>query len=205
MLGPSAWWDAAQLTGLSDGDPVGTLTDASGNGKNATGATTARPTYKMGIINSKPVLRFDGVDDKLSFAAVAVQEAYVVCNYTGGALFADYSGLLTFASTTSAFRGEYAVRTWRSNGGVDGMFGSNIRVNGALTNNLVTLSAFAISDGFSASGINLDGEIGHDYGAAARFWAGDVAEIICFGSTLSVVNRTLLRAYLSVKYNITVA
>jgi hypothetical protein len=40
--------------------------DASGNGRDATqGTGAAKPTYRTNVVNGKPVVRFDGVDDEL--------------------------------------------------------------------------------------------------------------------------------------------
>lgn len=51
---------------LNDADPVGTWTDSSGLGNNATQGTAGfKPLYKVGILNGKPVVRFDGTDDKI--------------------------------------------------------------------------------------------------------------------------------------------
>src|SRR5262245_37132262 len=62
-------WLRADALGLNDGDPVGTWTDGSGNGRDLTQATAAKkPTYKTNIVNGKPVVRFDGVDDRLKAA-----------------------------------------------------------------------------------------------------------------------------------------
>lgn len=61
-----AWFKADGITGLNDGDPVGTWTDSSPNGKHATQSTGSfRPSYKTNIIAGKPVVRFDGTDDRL--------------------------------------------------------------------------------------------------------------------------------------------
>ncbi len=62
------WLDATRISGLNDGDPVATWSDlsGSGSGNDATQATSSkRPLYKVGIVNGKPVVRFDGVDDDL--------------------------------------------------------------------------------------------------------------------------------------------
>src|SRR5215831_11869900 len=61
-----AWW-AADLMTASDGAAVGTWPDQSGNGIDATQATSGnKPIYKVNIINGLPALLFDGVDDFLS-------------------------------------------------------------------------------------------------------------------------------------------
>src|SRR5574343_1369214 len=60
------WLVAADITGLNDGDAVATWEDSSGNNRDASQATGAnRPTYKTNIVNSLPVVRFDGSDDYL--------------------------------------------------------------------------------------------------------------------------------------------
>ena len=57
-------WVAADDLSLSDADPVVTWVDRSGSGNDLSAATTGqRPVYKTSIINSLPVVRFDGVDD----------------------------------------------------------------------------------------------------------------------------------------------
>jgi len=59
-------WVAADDLSLSDGDPVVTWVDQSGSGNDLTAATTGqRPVYKTSIINSLPVVRFDGVNDHM--------------------------------------------------------------------------------------------------------------------------------------------
>ena len=54
------WLDVSQLTGFSDGDDVATWTDFSGNTNNGTvnGATATSLTYRTGVINGYPVIRF---------------------------------------------------------------------------------------------------------------------------------------------------
>lgn len=64
------WLDASQLAGLSDGDPVSSWTDVAG-GNNAVQATSEkRPTYRTGVLNGCPVVRFDGGDALATTSAV---------------------------------------------------------------------------------------------------------------------------------------
>lgn len=59
--------DAAKTTAAGDGDVVGAWADKSGQGNDATQATTSKKTsYHTGILNGKPVVRFDGTDDRLT-------------------------------------------------------------------------------------------------------------------------------------------
>src|SRR5690606_16131545 len=57
-----AWWKADALT-LADDDPVATWPDSSGNGHDLAQATSdRRPTFKAGVLNGRPIVRFDGGD-----------------------------------------------------------------------------------------------------------------------------------------------
>jgi hypothetical protein len=60
LSGLTLWLDAAAITGLADGDPVSSWHDISAFSGDAIQATTAnQPTYKTGIQNGLPVVRFD--------------------------------------------------------------------------------------------------------------------------------------------------
>lgn len=64
---PAAWWNAADIDGLADGDPIASWADSSGNGATmAQSLPASRPLYKINILNGLPVVRFDGLDDYLS-------------------------------------------------------------------------------------------------------------------------------------------
>lgn len=54
------WIDATQETGFSNNDPVGTLSDFSGNNNNSSAQTGSnRCTYNTNVVNSKPGFSFD--------------------------------------------------------------------------------------------------------------------------------------------------
>jgi hypothetical protein len=94
------WWKADSLV-LNDGDPVSTWNDSKGT-NNLTGVTTARPLYKANIFGTKPVVRFDGTDDLMTFASTLTFNraskftAFVVIApdhpVTAGILFGQNSG-----------------------------------------------------------------------------------------------------------------
>jgi len=63
-----AWrFESDSIVGLADADAVATWPDTSGNGRDATQTTPAdRPTYRTGIYNGKPAVRFvDASEDRL--------------------------------------------------------------------------------------------------------------------------------------------
>lgn len=67
LSGLVLWLRADTIADRLDGDTVQTWKDESGQGNHMTQATAAkRPIYKTGIVNGKPVVRFDGADDVLA-------------------------------------------------------------------------------------------------------------------------------------------
>ncbi len=77
VSGLQGWWKAdagvysdAGSTPANDNDTVQQWNDQSGNGRHFSQATaTNRPTYRTAIVNGKPVIRFDGVDNFMATAA----------------------------------------------------------------------------------------------------------------------------------------
>ena len=70
ISGLKLWLKADAITGLSDGDPVTTWSDSSGQGNDATQSTAGqKPLYKTAIQNSLPAVRFDATDDVLKTQA----------------------------------------------------------------------------------------------------------------------------------------
>jgi hypothetical protein len=110
IAGLQLWLDASQIVGLNDGDPVATWSDLSGNANNATQATASnKPTYKTNQINSRPVVRFDGVDDFMTYAnqlftftgdatVFAVLKVASAPALYFPAIISDYTGLTTTCS-----------------------------------------------------------------------------------------------------------
>ena len=65
------WVDANRLT-LTNGTPVSSFTDVSGNGNNFAQSTSAkRPVYTTNVVNGLPALLYDGVDDELLTGSIA--------------------------------------------------------------------------------------------------------------------------------------
>lgn len=202
---PATWFqdDAGTTPAVSDGDPVGRIDDKSGNARHATQATgTRRGALKLAVQNGKPVVRFDGVDDYLTFATnFTLGTAFVVANFTGGATFPTFNAILASTTNQGVFRGAPGTTSWRSNGPpTDGVLGATLAVDGVTTLNLVTLSAFHVSDG-TVVPLTLAGyELGRDSADDTRAWQGDLCELILYDTALSAGNRALVRAYLKAKW-----
>lgn len=86
-------WLKADALGLANNDPVSSWTDSSGSLHHATSTGGARPTFKTAIINSLPVLRFDGSDDYMIVSGLTkgIFTAFYVYNASTGGIFVEHS------------------------------------------------------------------------------------------------------------------
>jgi hypothetical protein len=198
--GITFWLRADAITGLSDGTPVASWADVSGNNRNATQVTEAnKPLYKTGILNNLPVLRFDGSNDILTLASHTLQSLFIVSRYALAGTFPTYKGLfdrgtnsayliLTETSVTTIINVAAAYNnTWR---------------NGDQTNNLYPINNWSILSVVSPGAITDSWEIGNDLTAAGRAWNGDIAEVIGYSGALTNDQRVAVQNYLNAKYSI---
>jgi len=91
--------DARYITGLSDGDLVGTWADRSGNGNDVTSSGGNRPTYKVAIQGGQPVLRFDGSDDRLLNTAISFGTSYTISAVANVSSSSSYRRLVHISSS----------------------------------------------------------------------------------------------------------
>ena len=208
------FWVAGDLgLSLSDADPVALWPDQSGNGNDLTqGVGVKQPTYKISIVNGKPIVRFDGIDDFLAvgFALVQPEHVFYVFNLVvdaAGVYMSDGSGvnLMGFlrdgaGPTVGLFAGAVGVGLRPINIGTfhiaSCLFNgasSEIRIDGGNddTGNV------GANDG---AGISL-GMLGNGTTNAAQV---DFAEVIVYSSALSDGNRGLVEIYLANKYGISI-
>lgn len=143
------WLAADRLAGLADGAAIATWPDQSGKGNNATQATTAnKPTYKTGILNGRPVVRFDGGDwlsggDILDFDYTDKFTIFVVHKNTAGAGDQSLMGKLDSASPFQGWELAYTPDTKIAAGVVSDWTTNNalwLEYNTTLTSNhIVTM------------------------------------------------------------------
>lgn len=229
ISGLALWLDASQITGLVDGDPVPSWTDLAGTNHAAQATSAARPVYKTSIVNSRPVVRFDGVDDQLQTPAFAF--------YTGGqytlvavtklnagtetrhVLNSDNNGgtgprifqfrlagpdlqFIGFSNNnnTNASDTQPATRTnWNVLSGIRRASNVQAYTNGA-SNGATALSGTPTGNPRSIA-------IGNQviYGQAGNaYLSGDVAEVIVYNTALSDTDHASVVAYLGDKYGITI-
>jgi hypothetical protein len=214
IAGLDGWFKADSLA-LADGAAVGSWTDSSENANHAVQSTAAaKPTYKTGILNGKPVVRFDGGDTLesplqsnakpgtlfvvvtptlsgvyLSMVSGASAQAFLLRINPGSVMELVSSGtaLIATDSTTQAVEGTVIAVTYSATGAY--AFYTNGAAGASGTNN-VALVASNVQIGSDAGGLP---------------FVGDIAEILFYDSVLSASDRGSVTSYLGTKYGITVA
>lgn len=230
-IGTVALWLKAQcITGLNDGDSVGTWPDNSGNSNDASQATASqKPTWEKNEINGFPIVRFDGSNDCMS---ISWHGSLDVPQYTFMAIVkpTDQAGLTTMfelydkgspAGFNLEFQSAENPRIVHSDnvGGQTQVLSSGTEVS-VSEFSLLTFISYASNDHkYRVNGAAdtsstttranvLDsacvGRIGCHYGAVVeqRFQAMDLAELVLWDGALSDANRDLAEEWLMDKYGI---
>jgi len=221
ISGLMSWISADTITGLNDGDPVASWLDRTANLNNFTAAGTARPTYKTGIVNGKPVVRFDGTTDDMTgplqsaVATVDLMQVFMVYNRrssTGSQqellstsvtlMFENIAGSLYTArnrdgtgnedSPIATTPGSWRIATYSHQAG-------NIRAgsNDTRDASLVSTPSGSVAAGF-ATALHLGASNG-----STLFGAIDVAEVLIYNVSLTEAQRENIESYLANKYGIT--
>ncbi len=207
------WWLKADSLALSDGDAVSSWSDSSGNGYTATQGTGAnQPIYKASILNGKPVVRFDGSNDKLTTASIAhgidTGDMFYAGVIKAPGTLSGYKGMCDSGIDLPAFLINGTKVDWYLSG--DKVFaGTTLSVNTWYTiivrrfggtlesyvNGVVDTTTFSNS----ASIANNAMTIGDEGGGGGSPWNGDMTELM-MGKSLSDADRDLLTTYLRTKY-----
>jgi hypothetical protein len=209
IAGLQLWLKADSLS-LNDADPVTTWADQSGNGRDAGQAVAAnKPIYKVNIVNGKPVVRFDGVNDVMTTAAsFGVRTIFYAVTYTSGVIWGSSLDLTYFGvnvathylymgpggggvTTVGDEPGAWHIWTGKySSGAGQGI----IRLDG-------TQAGTGTHEADTATGTTFIG----NRELADLPLAGDLAELIGYSGYLSDANCLSVERYLGTKYGITVA
>jgi len=210
FAGLIVWLAARMETAFADNDDVGTWTDHSGLGHDATQATADnKPHYKTGIINGNAVLRFDGTNDTMTLGDLSAH-------------FATAATVFVVASACS----QYNLYTTHSNGDADiywntsgtGYFGPfrTGRYEGwpavvpTTGNHLWVVKSVTgvggyevIIDNISKGVQNATHAAGTAHGLSEnKRLTGDIAEVILYDTVLSAGNIDIIEAYLNAIYAI---
>lgn len=210
-----AWYDADQITGLSDNDPISSWSDSSGNGRTLTqGTSTLRPVYNTGVQNSLPVTTWDGGDSLINAGSASSQPwtVFIVCSadlaspttnqflfdsessssarcagYTRDSSSDDFS---VFAGSEQAARGyttDPVILVFYFNGN-----SSYIRLNGSQSGNVAAGSN-------QWQPLTLGARFGDTEG-----WDGWIGEVIIYNQTITGTNISTIESELSTKWGITI-
>lgn len=225
ISGITFWLPADAISGLSDGGAIGTWTDQSDEENNAIQSNADRkPLYKTNIVNGKPVVRFDGTDDFLTFPIS------MCSGFTAGEIFIVVR-INTDPPVDQAQSGLYDFGFFNDAGGAthfpftDGKIYDDF---GSFSNRKTTVDpATDLSSGFhiynvtSAANLwtsRLDGVqlfttatnsvffsslpfLGKSHANDGDFFLdGDIAEAIMYSVALSIANRAKILDYLQNKY-----
>lgn len=223
------WLKANELS-LSNGDPVSTWTDASGNGNDASqGTASNQPTFLTNVINGLPAVSFDGVDDYLTgtLSSLSAPFTIIIVGYFENVSqpAGDYDYLINIGNGTA--NANVSMSRWESDGTDDNKYyvwnGSSTYKGPALSgqqwlllsavhktsaprNNLFINGSVQSVDDYPAN-LNTNGSysLGNYAPGLLHFLNGKIAEVIVYNYELNSAERTLVENYLAEKYNLTIS
>jgi len=205
-----ARWDANDLA-VTEGAPVAAWTSNVG-GFAVNAAAGAEPIFASGGINGRPSLDFDGVNDvlKLGNSISGVQTVVGVAIIDTGA--ANLVGLVSTGGDRLNVRRNNTTTFYRSDGqlgdnndfyradgivdGEDGVYVNDVK-SGAFT---FDIAHVVISESDDVAQTYPDFWIGNARDTLARYWNGDIGEIILFNNALTPDERTGVAHNLGVKW-----
>ena len=222
------WLRADTITPVPANGTATNFTDASGNGRNATnsngGAVGVRAVYQSNIVNTFPVVRFNGLnttagsqyDDAYTYNARTVFVVYRVSSTTQlnsdlAQVWGDYNPSQTQVSLdpragnlrgfsfdgAGATRARYAINA----ANVTGLAGNANTQQWAYDQFQVVMTEFENTQPMTNQRIST---LASTFTTDHRF-GGDLAEIIVYERTLNPAERIVVENYLSAKYNITLS
>lgn len=213
IAGCTFWVKADQL-GLSNGTPVSSWLDQSGNGNNATqSASSNQPVYTTNVVGSLPGVKFDGVDDFMDIPTTTDPFAnpktiFIVTQPTlNTASQKSYACMLGGSQTFIVAR--LSTDFWGTFTSADLSTGNALSSGTTylLGNTGATNSTFLYQRGVqvatqAVTETGVGREIGKDGTNPGREYAGYMMEIISYNTVLSGANQTLVNNYLIGKYSL---
>lgn len=216
------WLKADAIGGASNGDAVAVWPDSSGNGFDATNPPALAPSYRTGILNGLPVVRFDGLTSYLqrvsyphgtndltlivvvrrNGSSSGYQNVFIAGATSFSAPGGSFYQIWAPSPPASALNGNFAAGSLDISSGV-GFAGDHFQI--------VLLQKAAAAGGTSR--MFVDGSpAGTGFGAQSisnGYWLGawnvnwmngDVAEVMLYGSALDTNDRQLAEGALAWKY-----
>ena len=208
ISGLKMWLDAADSSTIFADSNFNTLAttsvggwkDKSGNNNHATQSTSAnRPVLNNSVLNSLPVIRFDGSNDVMTLAGDhALQTFFFVLNARDGNNFGGWDWAM--GGWTSSGNKKHVIFARAGNNSIKG---ENASINGGTPSseyiNFSPLSEHKlVRVAFNAPASRSDWKIGD----GDDHWNGDFAEIIAYSGTLSTIQSQKIENYLAHKWGL---
>ena len=206
MISTALWLDAADASTITQSSNlVSQWNDKSGNGRNASASSTARPTYNTTAFNGKPGLTFDGNSDDMSFSRVSNFRTYIgLVSWTdktgdsrvilGDSIEIPFHGAL--ASSNELF--DLAATPAAVRNG-DKWIDGTIQSAGSLLTRYTTPTLHIIQ---TTAGVQANQFQDRTFGVFGRLFYGTYAELILVSDVLSTLNRQKLEGYLAHKWGL---
>ncbi len=211
----TGWLKADAITGQVDGNAISTWADSSGSGNDASQATGAnQPIYKTSILNSKPVLRFDGTDDRMTMTLSPSNPFTIMVVYC--ARLADSSGRRAVAGSNNwllgpysnehrLFQGAFASGAQAAVVAATFVINETVSTAGTATHFVNGTSRGTISSPGAPGTIRIGASEHNAPGTFTEHLDGDVAEVIVYSKALNSTEQSQIHSYLQDKYAITVS
>jgi hypothetical protein len=226
-----ALWLRADAGTVTSGSALSQWIDQSGNERHAVSETQpTQPTLVQDVLNGRPIVRFDGVDDFLTFhLPVNGSEAmslFLVAansqNQNGGETGAERAALFwnedapwgtiylspyqssvnfRFGTTQVGNRPNYLRPSF-----IGSAFTMNAAIKDGTTDSLYVDGTQVMKAGgrlVTIAGCQPIGNLGRGYDGNT-YYAGDIAEVMIYNRALTVAERHKLEQMLSSKYGLTV-
>lgn len=223
-------YNDAGTTLATNGQNIRQWNDNSGNAKHfGENATGQQPVFTTNVMNGFPTARFDGNNDRLSNLTITSGSSanfFTVVRYSStpnpnpGILQGSPTGLLLSTGANDKVVGMWvsnANRPWGR-----GIQTNNTALNIPLVATTATNTNYIIENHYTGTTINqyvnstVSGSVGYNGTLkswtefalgrqGSETWAGDIAEVIAFNTSLNPAQRNIVSNYLSSKYNIAIA
>lgn len=196
-----------------DGTAVATWVDQNSNANATQTVSGSRPIYKSNIVNSKPVIRFDGIDDNLNLSLPSGVKTLFLATDKRSSISAVTQAILGSLSNGILFTNSSTGTGWNwfSNETASAVsLGGNVTVWGVLSISVNSNSSMSVY----LNGILLANFDPADVALTDTIWAlgskqngsnptdCDMAEMIVFSVSLSSTDRSAIENYLMTRYGI---
>ncbi|NLF72355.1 MAG: hypothetical protein GX575_25245, partial [Candidatus Anammoximicrobium sp.] len=206
------WLDASDAASVtSDGSNyVSQWGDKSGNSRNFTQATAAnQPLYVAGSLNGLGVIRFDGAsvpnNDRLVMdSSTAPQSVFIVNRPRFDTGYKSLAGIWGVSGNDVGIRATSST-SWQHPGNSNDFSnpaGSAFYINGLAGSNFGGTTTPHVLEVIRSTALTMSATAIGDYWGSTynRQYAGDLAELVAFGRTLTAVDRQNMENYLQMKW-----